>query len=357
MKIRYLPVRMAFVIALSAYVASSSASILSVTGNDTLVGNRPANLIVNGSFEADGGVATNYSYWATGTGFSPTMSLTGWTASGQSGSYATWGSNGSGGIQNSATFPHGTNGLYFGAGIMAGVSPLPTEANNGLVTFSSSPTITPKPTDGPVTLQQTVSGLNPSATYLLDFWTSGENVSLPGGFLVDGFFGLDITGEPRLYFAAPSGNGPIGTSQRYQVYFSPTASTVTFKWINWGHYSDPNNGLSDELVLDDVILNLLTNAPTPLDCNCVTNITITCPGVVPDLCALFAPCFGTNMMPGSCIQSFPPAYQFSVGNYSINLTVQDLQSNYFSCAVQFTVLPQVPAPPLTAVCPTNKTVE
>lgn len=48
---------------------------------------------------------------------------------------------------------------------------------------------------------------------------------------------------------------------------------------------------------------------------------------------------------------------FGVGSYSINLTVQDLQSNYVSCAVQLTVLPQVPTPPLTVVCPTNKTVE
>ncbi len=161
MKIPYLPVRMAFIIALSTGVACSRASILSVTGNDTLVGNRPANLISNGSFEADGGVATNYSYWATGTGFSPTVSLSGWTASGQVGSYAVWGSDGLGGINNSAPLPHGTNGLYFGGGIMAMVNPFPTEANNGLVTFASAPVIVPKPTDGPVTLKQTVSGLNP----------------------------------------------------------------------------------------------------------------------------------------------------------------------------------------------------
>ena len=59
------------ILALAACVASASGSILSVAGNDTLVGYRPANLIVNGSFEADGGVATNGSYWATGTGFTP----------------------------------------------------------------------------------------------------------------------------------------------------------------------------------------------------------------------------------------------------------------------------------------------
>ena len=355
MKIPRISTRLAFVITLAISAASASAAILSVAGNDTLVGNRALNLIVNGSFEADDGVATNGSYWATGTGFSPTMSLTGWTASGQGGSYAIWGNDGFGGIKLSDLLPHGTNGLYFGGGIMAGVSPLPTEANNGVVTFNSTPTITPKPSDGPVTLQQTVSGLNPSATYVLDFWTSGESVG-PLGFAVDGFFGLNITGEATRYFAAPSGNGPIGSSQRYQVYFQPAGSTVTFEWINWGHYTD-TNGLSDELVLDDVILNLLTNAPVPLDCNCLTNITVTCPGIVPDLCALFAPCFGTNLLPGSCTQSFPPGMQFPVGNYFINLTVQDSQSNYFSCPVPFTVLPPAPVTNLTVACPANKTVE
>src|SRR5882724_6084956 len=147
MNLRARSAQLALTLALSSGVGSASASILSVTGNDTLVGNRPANLIVNGSFEADGGVAANLSYWATGTSFSPTMSLSGWTASGQSGSYAYWGSDGFGGIKSSAAFPHGTNGLYFGAGIMASVNPFPTEANNGLVTFTSTPSILPKPTD------------------------------------------------------------------------------------------------------------------------------------------------------------------------------------------------------------------
>src|ERR1051325_6479806 len=139
-------------LALSTGILSSSASILSVAGNDTLIGNRPSNLIVNGSFEADGGIAPNLAYWATGTSFTPTMSLSGWTASGQSGSYAYWGSDGFGGIKSSATFPHGSNGLYFGAGIMAMINPFPTEANNGLVTVTSTPSILPKPSDGPVTL-------------------------------------------------------------------------------------------------------------------------------------------------------------------------------------------------------------
>lgn len=355
MKLRSLPARLAFVVALATGVTSSSAAILSIAGNDTLVGNRPANLITNGSFEADGGVAANYSHWATGTTNSPIMLLTGWTASGQTDSYAVWGCDGFGGTKLSAPLSHGTNGLYFGGGIMAAVIPFPVEANNGLVTFTSAPVIVPKPTFSPVTLKQTISGLNLSSTYLLDFWTSGEEVGTTQ-FPVDGFFGLDITGEARLYFAAPSGNGPIGTSQRYQVYFQPSATTVTFRWINWGHYVSPN-GMSDEIVLDDVILNLVSNAPTPINCSCITNITVTCPAVRPDLCALFANCFTTNMLPGSCVQNLPPGMPVSVGTYVINLQVMDLQSNAFSCPVTFTVNPPTPAPPLTVLCPTNKTVE
>jgi hypothetical protein len=238
---------------LAASLLNSSATVLSVAGNDTLVGNRPANLLLNGSFEADGGSAANGSYWATGTMLAPTLSLNSWTASGQPGSYAFWGNDGLGGIKGSAPLPHGTNGLYFGAGIMALVAPWPTEAADGQVSFSSPPALLSKPSDGPVTLEQTVTGLNPSATYLLDFWTSGEKIGDPE-FALDGFFGLEITGESRLYFASPSGFGPTGSSQRYQVYFNPVATTETFRWINWGHYSSPS-GLADELVLDDVILN------------------------------------------------------------------------------------------------------
>ena len=85
MKICYFSARLAFAMGLFAGVGSASASVLSIAGNDTLVGNRAVNLILNGSFEADGGVAANYAYWATGTALLPTMSLAGWAASGQPG--------------------------------------------------------------------------------------------------------------------------------------------------------------------------------------------------------------------------------------------------------------------------------
>jgi hypothetical protein len=235
----------------------AQATIISVTSGDVLVGNRPSNLLVNGSFEADAG-APNPSYWATGTTLVPQISLTGWSAAGQPGTYASWGNDGNGRLRASELLPDGQNAVYFGGGIMASVTPLPTFNPDGTVTFSSSPVFVPKPTSAPVTLWQTVSGLNTSLSYTLDFWTSSEAAggsNFPGG---DGFFGLDITGESQMYFAAPSGMSGLGTSQRYYIEFQPSASTVTLQWTNWGHFNNVN-GLTTELVLDDVILN-----PTPV---------------------------------------------------------------------------------------------
>jgi len=266
---KHQPFNLISLIILAGSITPGFSSIVLTAGNDTLVGNRSVNLILNPSFEADAGFAVNGSYWATGTTLSPTMSLTSWIASGQSQTYAFWGNDGFGGINQSAPIPHGSNAVYFGAGIMAGVAPFPTEASDGQVSFNQTPAIIPKPTLGPVTLSQTVSGLNTSSTYLLDFWTSGEDVGSPQ-FPKDGFFGVQLTGESLLYFAAPSGNGPIGPSQRYQVYFTPSSSTMTFTWINWGHYSGPS-GLSDELVLDDVILN---EVPEPGAFSIITAATL-----------------------------------------------------------------------------------
>ncbi|MBL8088433.1 MAG: PEP-CTERM sorting domain-containing protein [Chthonomonas sp.] len=233
----------------------ANASIVTLGTGDVLVGNRPLNLLVNGSFEADAGLYPNGSYWATGTSLTPGMSLTGWSASGQVGSYARWGNDGGSTLAGSAPIPHGQNALYFGAGIMAGVSPYPNiDVNTGYVTFSSAPSITPKPTSGPVTLSQTLTGLVTTDTYLLDFWASGEDANTQS-YPELGFFGVDLTGESTLYFAAPNGSAPLGKKQRYQVYFKPSASTVTLTFTNWGHFFNAQGAFSTELVLDDVIVN------------------------------------------------------------------------------------------------------
>jgi hypothetical protein len=105
---------------------------------------------------------------------------------------------------------------------------------------------------------------------------------------------------------------------------------------------------------------LSIRAADPVDCNCVINlpaITVTCPAVVPDLCVIATNCFGTNLLPGSCLQNPPPGMPVSVGTNMVSLVVSDTLGNPFFCLVPFVVRPPDPAPPLTLACPTNKTVE
>jgi len=243
--------RIAFLLALGV-TPFVEASIVSVSSGDTLLGNRVTNLLSNGSFEADAGFATNLSYWGTGTTLTPSMSLTGWSASGGAQNYATWGNNGTQ-LVGSDTIPDGQNAVYFGASIMMPLAMDPTFATNGQVSFTGNPNIQPKPGFGPVTLSQTVNGLNTSQQYRLDFWASGENAGFSSWD--DGFFGLDITGESQILLAAPGGLSGLGASQRYYVVFQPTASTVTLTWTNWGHYIDSFGLFHSELVMDDAILN------------------------------------------------------------------------------------------------------
>ncbi|MBS1717989.1 MAG: PEP-CTERM sorting domain-containing protein [Armatimonadetes bacterium] len=238
-----------------ALATGASASILSIQSGDTLVGNHGSNLITNGSFEADDPAQANLSYWATGTANTPYFNLTGWQSSGGSSNYALWGHDTGPGLEGSAPLADGNDGLYFGAGIMAITSGVPVFHPDGTITFGSTPVFQPKPTFGPVSLFQTLNGLNTSQTYLLDFWVSGEDASFTTSqFSGDGIFEFNMTGESSMYFAAPSGSSGLGTSQRYQVYFKPSASSVTFDWVNYGHWASPT-GLRTEIVLDDVIVN------------------------------------------------------------------------------------------------------
>lgn len=237
-------------------------SILSITSGDALLGNRSLNLVQNGSFEADAGYAMNGSFWANGTTLGPVMTVTGWQTLGQVHTYASWGNDGTGGIRNSDNLPDGQNGMYFGGGLMGGVSLPPTFNADGTVSFTGTPSFFPKPDAAPVELWQTLSGLNTSATYLLDFWASGESAKY-ASFAADGIFGLDISGEQQMFFAAPSGNSGLGASQRYYVLFKPTSSSVTIKFTNWGHLID-GSGPHTELALDDVIVNQATPEPATM---------------------------------------------------------------------------------------------
>ncbi|MBI5708613.1 MAG: PEP-CTERM sorting domain-containing protein [Armatimonadetes bacterium] len=235
--------------------ASSFGSVISVSSGYSVLGNRPNNLLTNGSFEFDRSFYSEpFRFWATGTTNTPFVPLTGWAATGKPSSYAMWGHGSPGEIAGSAPIPHGTEALYFGALYMSSLGTQPTYHANGLVTFSGTPGIVPDPLYGPVTLSQTLTGLSTSQQYRLDFWASAEDAAFNVGWL-DGFFGLDITGESTIYLTCPTFGSSLGPWLRYYVVFQPTASSVTLTWTNWGHYYDPNGLFHSELVMDDAIVN------------------------------------------------------------------------------------------------------
>lgn len=127
--------------------------------------------------------------------------------------------------------------------------------------FSSPPSYTHIPPVGynlPFTLSQTVSGLDPSENYLLDFWVSGEDANA-GGFFGPGMLELDVTGESPIFLAVPFSplDMSLGTSQRYYLQFQSVSSTITFSFINHGHLISGGNNIHTEAVLDDVVLNVL----------------------------------------------------------------------------------------------------
>lgn len=243
------PRTLAGLMAVAAFTASAFASISSITTGDVLTGDHGSNLILNGSFET-GNPGVNMG-WTPGTHLGGYPGIEGvipdWTPTWPEGAYGWWGPLGfQGGV-----IPDGASAVYFGNSFNNAYAPA-TIASNGVVTFTGTPTFADRP--GPVTLEQTISGLSTSTTYRLDFWVSGE--SNTGGFTGTGIFGLDITGEGLTYLLLPSSSNAFGAEERYYVDFVPTASTVTIKFLNWGHIGDLGGGAGTELVLDDVILNV-----------------------------------------------------------------------------------------------------
>jgi hypothetical protein len=246
-----------FVIATASWMAVGGFAQAALTLTGPLNLSHSGNLVQNGSFEdhPDGGVTIHC--WAAGTASTPFAQPASWVTNGSPLNYAEWG-NTAVFATSSAPLPDGTSGLYFGNGLMAAISQTPTFNADGSVTFTSAPTIVPKYSP-PVTLSQTLTGLNTGATYGLTFWTSGEDATT-NVFTHDGFFGLDVTGYSTVYLAAPSGQSALGQSHVYNFTFTPVSSNTTITFTNWGH---PNGsmpgwtfpGISTELVLDDVIVN------------------------------------------------------------------------------------------------------
>lgn len=228
--------------------------------------NRSANLVTNGSFE-NGGPGSVVQFWATGTASTPFGVPAGWSSSGPSQNYATWGNQGAPRIRDSDVFPDGENGLYFG-NLFTDIDMSPNFLPSGRVTFPGNPTFTPQ-FGAPVVLSQTVNTqLSPAPSYRLSFWVSGEDASLPTNWQ-EGIMGFRMTnvlpGDPMQYLSIPS-DLSAQPSRLYKYDFVPLNPLlpVQIEFYNWGHVTSiAGNGVpfTTELVLDDVIVNT-TPEPT-----------------------------------------------------------------------------------------------
>ena len=257
----------AFAVAgLAAASCTASASIVSISTSNTAVASHSGNLISNGSFETrnvgDPAITNNVNWsgvqgqhLAFSQGSGAVYAIPAWAQSSGAGAYGVWGSAAA---QGGAACTDGVACLYFGNHhTYAGAGVTPTFNANGTVTFSSTPTFTnfSPINQTPTTLSQVLTGLVIGDTYLLDFWTSGEDntTSLPN----PGVFGLNI-GNDSLFLTAPSINSVFSAaSKRYQVTFTATSTSEAVSFVNWGHIAPSPTQFSNrtELILDDVIVN------------------------------------------------------------------------------------------------------
>ena len=249
---------------------AAHAAIISIGTGTAVMGDHGSNLVKNGSFEnrAPGDPALpTILYWSGQPNFhtpfsfglvppvpnnATTYTIPDWGQTSGLGAYGLWGPSSSG---FSAPCADGVACLYFGNWSTT-PAPAPNFQNNGTVTFTSAPIFTNQVPNNqaPTILSQILSGLTKGATYLLDFWTSGEfDNGQTNTFPDPGVFGLGI-GNDSVFLTVPSVNSVFSAdSIRYYVTFTANNVTETLSFTNWGHISQ--NPKSTELVMDDVIVN------------------------------------------------------------------------------------------------------
>ena len=219
--------------------------ILCFDQNDSISSN-VNNLILNGGFENStcGGLGyfcPNSTYYS--------CDLNNWTCTG--GGTNTYAHN----IDNSFSMViEGTQAAYMGNYYCNACS---NTVNDTSCLSDSSCTMNPLPPGYPtntaaqggstgVSLSQTVNGLIPGSTYVLEFWAGGEGNAWPNR----GLFGLDVGFGDTLLRCKQTRSSTTDLGTRYLVEFMATSASHTIKFTNWGHICAD----CTELILDDVRL-------------------------------------------------------------------------------------------------------
>jgi len=228
------------------------------------------NLLLNGGFEN-----TNCNP-STGVIGSPTSICP--NSNGYSCDFANWTCTGGGTSTyaclyndsiNKSIIEQGTNAVYFGNYYCNACSPVPGDisclVNSGCTVtgipagYPDNPDISFGGATG-VSLEQTVNGLIPGNTYVLEFWAGGEEF-----YSIDGLFAVDVGFGDTLLSCNSTGFGQIG--KFYIIQFNATSPSQTIKFTNWGHICIS----CTELVLDNVKLYTLAEL-SPIVPHCAQSI-------------------------------------------------------------------------------------
>jgi hypothetical protein len=249
---------------LNNYVSAQIICIYCYEQNDS-ISDFVTNLVQNGGFEDTIG-NTSGSFCPNSSNY--TLDFAYWTCTGGgSSTYAHSCNNGYSWI------PQGALAAYLGNYFCRACSPA---ANDTTCLNSTQCAVTGVPSGYPenpdtayggttgLSLEQTVSGLIPGATYVLEFWAGGEYW---GGYGYEGLFAVDVgfgntflRNNPTLPF------GGIGT--RFLIEFNATWASHTIKFTNWGHICST----CTELILDDVRLYPVNQLPKSIpSCSVGTN--------------------------------------------------------------------------------------
>jgi hypothetical protein len=290
------------------------------------------NLILNGGFEnhncpaSTGVIGSLTSFCPNSTGYA--CDIVDWTCTG--GGTSTYSCIYDVNI-NKSMIEEGLSSVYMGNFYCNACSSNPSDTSclvtNSDCTVSGPPVgypFNPDPTFGGATgvsIEQTVNGLTPLTTYILEFWAGGEQ-----GMTSPGLFGLNVGFGDTLLRTRDT--PPGGTGIRYLVEFRATSTSHTIRFTNWGHICTN----CTELVLDDVRLYTLAELnPAIPPCAGSTPVALftgphhICPGTCTDFTNLSSngltflwnfpganPSVSTDINPTNICYSTP-------GNYSVTL--------------------------------------
>lgn len=118
--------------------------------------------------------------------------------------------------------------------------------------------------DTGVSLEQTVYGLVPGNTYVLEFWAGGET-HWSHQFTNAGIFAVDVGYGKQYLSCLPTFGSDTGTV--YLIEFISNSSSHTIKFTNWGHMCNQ----CTELIIDNVKLYPAEYLPPTLP-NCLIGV-------------------------------------------------------------------------------------